>query len=38
MVAASSPPCLTIHDRSGVLENGQAVPQSDDNPEEYMTG
>lgn len=37
MVAGSSLPCLTTHDRSGVLENGQAVPQSGDNPEEYNT-
>lgn len=37
MVADSSLPCLTTHDRSGVLENGQAVPQSGDNPEEYNT-
>lgn len=37
MVVGSSLPYLTIHVRSDVLENEQAAPQSDDNPEEYNT-
>lgn len=37
MVVVSSLPCLTIHARSGILENGQAAPESGDNPGEYST-